>query len=253
MFYVLSKTLGLLTHPLVLCLLLLVAAVIWRRMARVASALVLLAGLLLYSLSTPFVADLLIRPLEQPYANPQTPARVDCILVLGGATCMASARDGQVELGGAGDRLVQGVLLTRRFPKARLLLSGGESSLTPTGLREAPALARLARQLGVAPGRIMVEERSRNTRENAVEVKPMLGKLQGGSVLLVTSGFHMTRALGCFHRVGLKPTPYAVDFRSRAAGRDPLIFAPSTEALDNSRTAIREYVGLVAYRLRGYI
>jgi uncharacterized SAM-binding protein YcdF (DUF218 family) len=252
MFYVLSKVLGLLTQPVVLCLLLLAAALIWRRAKRVATGLVVAAGLLLYLLSTPVVADLLMHSLERPYEHPRLPSRVDAIVVLGGATCQDAARGGQVELGAAADRLVQGVLLAKRYPKAPLILSGGESSLLPTGLTEAPALAKVAGQLGVPARQMKLDEHSRNTRENAVECKKLLGPLTGGSVVLITSGFHMARSLACFRRVGLKPTPYAVDFRSRARGRDPFRLVPSTEALDNSRSAIREYVGHVAYRVKGY-
>jgi len=254
MFFTLSKTLGGLCRPLTITLLLLVGVLILRkRRPRLASGLLWTALIVLYTLSTRPVADLLLLPLEAPYEHPAEPESADAIVVLGGSLDLNRSTAEAIELNGAGDRFLQGLVLAEKHPDAVLLFSGGTASLFDRSKREATMLQAWAERFGVPADRIRAEIRSRNTRENAVESKQILDAEGRHSVLLVTSAFHMKRSLGCFRRIGLSPTPHAVDFRNHFGVYGVMSVVPAVEHLSNSTHAIREYVGLVAYRLKGYI
>jgi len=113
----------------------------------------------------------------------------------------------------------------------------------------------LARQLeswGIAPDRLIIEDRSRNTRENAVESARILRERGWPRALLVTSAFHMPRALGCFRAVGLDVDTLAVDLRSDNTPKTLADLLPRTKSLHTSAAALRELAGRVIYRLRGY-
>jgi uncharacterized SAM-binding protein YcdF (DUF218 family) len=104
--------------------------------------------------------------------------------------------------------------------------------------------------LGVAPDRVLVEDRSRNTYENAVMSHDLVQPKAGETWLLLTSAWHMPRAVGCFRHTGWEVLPYPVDYRTEARPRLELLLAPHLELLD---LAAKEWVGLAAYRLLGRI
>lgn len=174
------------------------------------------------------------------------------IILLGGAVnTHISADRGQPALNDAGERVTAAAELARRFPDARVLLSGGASDLT---LGEPVTESAVARDiligLGIVPQRIELEENSRNTCENA-EQSLLLAKPRSGELwLLVTSASHMPRAMACFRAAGFAVLPYPVDFRSRRAdSREPTAsIAIGLQALD---LAAHEWIGLISYRLLG--
>jgi uncharacterized SAM-binding protein YcdF (DUF218 family) len=137
--------------------------------------------------------------------------------MLGGAVdTHITAERGQATLNEAGERVTTMAELSRRFPQARLLLSGGANHvLTSQPVTESAVARDLLIGLGVDPARIEMEERSRDTCENA-EQGMMLAKPQPGEQwLLVTSASHMPRAVACFRAAGFPIIPYPVDFRTR--------------------------------------
>jgi len=257
MFFTLSKTLGLLFYPLPVVLLLFVVFFALRnRRPRLAWGLFWTALLLLYALSTKPVSDLLLVPLERPFEQHAGPStyRADAIVVLGGSLDLARSTADRLELGPAGDRLLEGVLLAKALPGAALIFSGGTGSLFETPQREAELLRGSAIALGIAPARVRAENRSRNTRENAVECKRILDELGARTAILVTSGHHMRRALGCFRKVGVDAIPYAVDSRNHRGGPyGVFVVFPEPYCLDDSTKALKEYVGLVVYKMKGDI
>ena len=107
--------------------------------------------------------------------------------------------------------------LARRYPNTRILFSGGNSALMNGGSAEAEFAARLLESLGVERSRITLEDRSRNTVENAVFSKALIQPKSGDRWLLVTSAYHMPRAIGVFRKGGLSGRTYPVDRRTRAA------------------------------------
>jgi uncharacterized SAM-binding protein YcdF (DUF218 family) len=196
------------------------------------------------------IGDWIAAPLEARFPVPSFPAHIDGIVVLGGAVnAELTKAHGDVALNAAAARVVQAFILARRHPEAKLLLSGGDGSIFPLpGEREADTTRRLMIELGIAPERILVEDRSRNTYENALFSRALAEPKPAETWVLVTSALHMPRAVGCFRRLGWNVLPYPVDFRTVPhPGLDFLLAGH----LDLVELAAKEWVGLVAYRLLG--
>ena len=253
MFFVLSKTLGIFCFPLpVVFLLLLLSAVFRKRRPKLGWALFWVGLGMLYLFSTAPVRDLLMGGLEAPFRDPALPPATDAIVVLGGCADLALSTTERLVLSSSADRFVEGVALTRRFPDAVLIFSGGTGSVHDQTRKEAPLLAAGAMRLGVPQDRIIPEPNSRNTYEIAVETKRILEQRHLRSFVLVTSASHMKRALGCFRKVGLEPIPDAVDFRGHVGGYTLWSLIPDVGNLEQAHMALKEYAGLAVYRVKGY-
>jgi uncharacterized SAM-binding protein YcdF (DUF218 family) len=119
---------------------------------------------------------------------------------------------------------------------------------------EAGSLRTLLRLAGVPDADILLDERSRNTRENALFTKELLAKYPTiKSLILVTSAFHERRALGCFAQVGLHPQPFPADFRTSDRNWTPAYWLlPSANALSDWSLLLHEFSGWVVYKVVGY-
>jgi uncharacterized SAM-binding protein YcdF (DUF218 family) len=139
--------------------------------------------------------------------------------------------------------------LAQRHPAARILLSGGASGVIVDDPISESAIAKsLLVAMGVASGRIELEERSRTTCENARQSAELIKPTDGQMWLLVTSASHMPRAVACFRAVGVNVTPFPVDYRTRDA-RWP--FVSIAKGLNMIDLAAHEWTGLVSYRILG--
>lgn len=194
---------------------------------------------------------LLLYPLETRFP-PWDAARgaPDGIIVLGGAVDadLSAAHGGPVVRNGA-DRMFAAAGLARRYPNARIVFTGGSANLLSNDAREADYAAALLEHLGIAKERVIMERRSRNTYENAVFTKALVAPKPGERWLLVTSAYHMPRSVGLFRRAGFLVEPYPVDWRIGAR-----VFAfenVSADGLFRTDIAVREWLGLLAYRLSG--
>jgi uncharacterized SAM-binding protein YcdF (DUF218 family) len=253
-FLALSKVLDLFLAP-VTWTLLLGAAALWQlrvrpRLARWALALAL-AVLAAFSLQPVSVA--LHAALERrasPTFRPEPP--YDVVIVLGGilADHAWDPRE-PAELGPAADRIVRAAALLRAGEARAVLLSGGNVFPVAGKPPEAELLAGLLRAEGIGAERIVVEGRSRNTRENAVESAAVVASHpEWKRILLLTSAWHAPRALGCFHAVGLHPDLLTVDHRARTPAHTSWV--PRATALSDSTDALRELAGNLVYHLVGY-
>jgi uncharacterized SAM-binding protein YcdF (DUF218 family) len=206
-------------------------------------------GFYLVVLATP-VSQWMLIPLEERFARPAaTPARVDGVVVLGGAVdqTITEAR-GIPALNGAAERMTEPVALARRYPEARLVFTGGQGSLVHGEQTEADVARALWIAMGVPPGRLTFEEASRNTHQNAVLTRRLVEPRPGETWLLVTSASHMPRAVGVFRHAGWNVVPWPVNYRtgrSLAAWYD----APFPDRLGQFEIALKEWLGLIAYRL----
>jgi uncharacterized SAM-binding protein YcdF (DUF218 family) len=191
-----------------------------------------------------------LEPLEDRFAAiTDLPQEVDGIVVLGGSVSLEiSEKRRQVAFGGYGERLTAFVTLARHYPDARLMFTGGSGALTLTGFREADVAKRLLSELGMDVSRVIFERESRNTHDNAVFAQRLARPKDGETWLLVTSAFHMPRAVGCFRKAGWDVVPYPVDYGTTGESGFSLGFdlAGGLNALND---AVHEYVGLVAYYL----
>lgn len=251
MFFTISKILTPFSYPLPLALLALLVAWLLRD-RRAGRALFWITLAVLYALSTRPVADLLLLPLERPFEGIARPAQADAIVVLGGFSSLRLSTPERLELHGNADRFVEGVVLARELPGAVLIFSGGSGDLLYQEASEAPLAKAYATRLGIPEPRMRAEDTSRNTHENAVESARIVREEGLDTVVLITSAMHMKRALACFHHVGLDPIPYPVDFLNNFPHYSILSLAPSAGNLSDATVALKEYVGLLMYRLKGY-
>ena len=218
-----------------------------RRIGRAGAALAALFVLLSAATSLP---DRLLAPLENRFPPPASlPARIDGIVVLGGAIDeLVSEARGQVALTEGAARLTEALALARRYPAARVLFTGGSGRLFPGKLTEAALAARFFASLGLEPARVTLEDSSRNTYENVLFSKRLVEPKPGERWLVVTSAAHMPRAIGVFRRAGWEAIPYPVDYRTTGNGSSSRGF-DLPGSLDIIDDAAKEWMGLVVYRL----
>lgn len=262
MFVFLSKFLPLLIFPLGLIASLLLIALIWRR-GRWAA--IFLALVILWLSSSRYAAYALIRSLESQYQLPAGTLRADAIVVLGGGTRSGDPPRPMTEVNEAGDRLLYGAKLYQDGAADVVLVTGGSIEwLTPEGIGpEANDMSALMELLGVPRRALWQEAKSRNTYENALYSRQMLSEAGMDSIILVTSAMHMPRSVPLFEAQGLSVVPAPTDFLVSDAEWQhlwrggPTVTAinllPNVEYLTYTTRALKEYVGLLVYGLRGWL
>ena len=252
MFFWLSKIFWLFAAPSSLLLLLVTASLIclllqWRKAA---ARLGLAAGMLFLLVGIFPVQNILLRHLENQYPRTGWPARVDGVLILGGGLDWRVLQSRGVpapELSVA--RLISGHDVARRYPDAKVIFAGGSSTLGAAGLSEADGARHYFGQMGMAPGRLRVEQRSRNTYENILFAQRIAKPKIGEVWLLATSASHMPRAMGVARKLGWAIQPWPTDYLTTPTGING--FFEYARNLDRMDLAVREYLGLLVYRLTG--
>lgn len=199
------------------------------------------------------VGALALAPLENRYPVPNVTTPPTGIILLGGAVDIHLAADRkEVSMNEAGERLTTTAMLAYRFPAARIFLSGGFGHL---GSEPNPSESAVARQfltgVGISADRIGMDEKSRTTCENAEESAKALAPKPGETWLLVTSAWHMPRAVACFKAQNFPVIPYPVDFRTLGTEHWRLVNKASTDGFDDIDTAFHEWIGLFGYWLTG--
>lgn len=219
-----------------------------RRTARV---ILLPTTALLIALTFLPVRGWLLGPLEDRFPAPQTlPNHVDGVIVLGGSIdAELSEQRHQPAISGSGERLLALADLSRRYPDAKLVFTGGSASLFDDHAREADIARDVFTEMGVPVDRVIYERESRNTYENALFSKALLHPEPGQVWLLVTSAYHMPRSVGIFRKVGWPVTAYPVDYGVPPGGGP----APNNflDGLEGAHWALREWFGLVFYYAAG--
>jgi uncharacterized SAM-binding protein YcdF (DUF218 family) len=191
--------------------------------------------------------------LEQRFPRPSAlPDRIDGILVIGGAVDpRLSLAYGETVFGSSVARVLAGVALARHHPEAKLALIGGEGDFFPVGFAESRATSSFVIEEGIPAARIVLEEQSRSTHENAIYAKDLIRPKPSEKWILVTSAYHMPRAVASFRAVDWQVIPYPVDFRV-----DPSTGLRANfnllDGLSAATVAGKEWAGLVGYRLMGW-
>jgi uncharacterized SAM-binding protein YcdF (DUF218 family) len=255
MFFTLSKTLGFFAAPsnLLISIGVLGLLLLCTRFTRLASWLIVTSLVLLAVAGLSPLGNALILPLEQRFP-PWDPSHgaPDGIVVLGGAISSGvSAARGGTALDEAAERVTATAELARRYPNARIIFSGGNGSLIDDEGPEAPYAVRQLVALGVDHDRITAEEQSRNTLENAAYSRLLANPKPGERWLLVTSAYHMPRAMAAYRAVGFAVEAYPVDWRTRGPADLIRPFPSLGEGLRRTDTAAREWIGLFVYRITG--
>lgn len=257
MFFVLSKLLDVLLSPYTWGLSFLALAVPWRRPRRPmrwkrrrAVGIAGLVVLVVFSLDP--VANRLQYRLEHTTPSTYRPdVTYDAVILLGGLGDERVAMEtGQPAFNDNVERLIATHRLLADGRARFAIVSGGAENPEFAEHSEARVLARQIAAWGVDPSRVILEDQARNTRENAVYSQRITNERGFEKVLIVTSAFHMPRAVECFEAVGMKVDWLAVDFRASRPGAGSWI--PRAGHLAQSTAMLREMAGLWIYRFQGY-
>ena len=252
MFFLLSKFLNWFVYPLSLLFLGLFVILVFyrRRYTRWGLAFVLL---LLYGMSTMITVQPLMRWLEGSRPSPELHQHYDVAIVLTGMVALRRSRPGHLEFNEHVERILEGISLVKRGIADKLLIAGGSGDPFDRRLSEARVLRTFALEFGLRDEQVLLEEVSRNTYESAVNATRIIRAGHYRQLVLITSAAHMYRAAATFHKQGLFPQPYPVDFQTNGGGIHLFDFLPSVRALDVMTDVVHELIGLVMYRLQGYI
>ena len=254
MFFLLSKTLDFVLLPTVWLLALLVAALLARPERR-RRWLVAALALTVLSTNVMLTNELLLAWEPAPVALAALPRRADAAVLLTGITAVNKSPHDRVYLGSGADRLTSALWLYRAGRVRRILIAGGSGAVVAKAHTEAHDLATLLRLAGVPNSAIILEDKSRNTRENALFTRQLLaGAPELDTLILITSAFHQRRALGCFEKVGLRPIAFPAGYRSADRRATPDYWlVPNADALENFSLLVHEVAGWLTYKALGYL
>jgi uncharacterized SAM-binding protein YcdF (DUF218 family) len=263
MFLYLSKLLPLLVYPLGFGLILLVLALLLRKRLAWRTTLEMLALLILLLFSNQWVSHRLAQSLEWRYLPPESWPQQAVVVVLGGSTRPHQYPRMQTEISEAGDRLLFGARLYQDGVATSLVVTGGSIEWLGSSISEAAGMRELLLLMGVPDEAIVLEDRAQNTYDNAVFTREILAPQGVDSIVLVTSAMHMPRSVGLFEKQGFVVLPAPVDYmvthgdpgsvRRPDLGERLLHLLPSVEYLELSTRALREYIGLMVYGMRGWL
>lgn len=263
MFLFLSKLIPLFFYPLGLVCILMIAALvlIWKR-PKIAASTIFIALLIILFASNGWVSTWLVKSLEWQNLTLTEIAKAEAIVILGGATKSAFPPRPSVDLSEESDRVFYGAQLYREGKAPLVIASGGRIEWRGSGTPESQDMALILQTLGVPKSAILQDPSSLNTYENAVNVKQILKQQGINNILLVTSAMHMPRSLLIFKRQGIEAIPAPTDFQVTSGDTQELSntgyaialnLLPETGRLDKTTRALKEYIGIVVYRLKGWI
>lgn len=262
MFLFLSKLLPPLVYPLSLACLLLGLALLLRRRRWVA-ALMLAALALLWLGGNRWVAYSLVRSLEWQYLPPAGAPQADAIVLLGGGTRSGAYPRPLPEVNEGGDRLIYAAWLYREGRAPLVVATGGGLSWRGPLMPEADSMQSLLTFMGVPSAAIEEEQQAQNTHENAVYTRQLLEPRGIRRILLVTSALHMPRSVRLFQRQGFEVIAAPADFRVSTGDWASLTYPdlrnqliqlwPDAEYLLWTTDALKEYIGILVYSLRGWM
>ena len=256
MFYFLSKVFSFLLMPLGLLTILLLVAILTKNHARRRKAL-LAAVVLLLVTGNGFISNEVSLWWEIPPVTLPAPARPRIGVVLtGGMMKVDGEPRNRIYLGDQADRMGQALLLYKAGQIQKILISGGIGGIFRSDVANEGQLTRQFLLLAGVPAQdVLLENRSRNTHENALFSAPILQKrFNGYEYVLITSAWHMRRAIGCFEKQDIAVTPYPAAFFGGPREFAPNhLLLPSEKALFNSYWLIHELVGYTVYWVAGYL
>jgi uncharacterized SAM-binding protein YcdF (DUF218 family) len=263
MFLFLSKLIPVFFYPIgLICLLLIIAlGLLWRKSKRT-PAVISTALLIIFLSSNSWTSHWLVQSLEWQNIPPSELPTADAIVVLGGGTRSAAYPRPDVDFTDAGDRVWYGANLYRAGKAPKIIVSGGRIDWQGNGSPEAEDLTKLLIKMGVPKTDIIPEGKALNTRDNAVYTKEILQQNNFLKILLVTSAMHMPRSMAIFKKLDINAIAAPTDYRISQLEIDQpslqlesaiLALLPNEEDLSLTTSAIREYIGILVYKLKGWL
>jgi uncharacterized SAM-binding protein YcdF (DUF218 family) len=256
MFFIISKLLSFLIQPITW----LISTMGWGFMTKNAvKKRKILRGLFwgIVVLTNPFLMNQTYRFYETP-AVPMASLRdtFDVGIVLGGFSTFDVPANDRLNFNFAGNRLLDALVLYKKGLIRKILITGGDGDLLGDESLEADAAAPFLEVMGVRKEDILLENRARNTHENALFSKQLLEnhQINTSKILLITSAYHMPRAAACFRKVGLDALPFPAHFIGEKPSWETTYWIfPNSKAIFYWKEIIKEWFGCVAYALKGYI
>jgi len=254
MFFYLSKILMFLISPLVWIFSLLAYGLITKNKTR-KKWLLILSAVFFYIFSNAFIVDELFRWWEVPAIKQEAITKPYDYGILLGGMISYDVQFKRINFSHSTDRLLQTIELYHLKKIKKIVISSGSGSILNQNEKEATLLKEYLVNTGIPEGDIISEAESKNTRENAINTAELLkDSLNGKNCLLITSAFHMKRALGCFQKAGIAVDPYSTD---RYSGRRKFVLdhllIPNSGALVQWSLFIHETIGYLTYKLMGYL
>jgi uncharacterized SAM-binding protein YcdF (DUF218 family) len=203
--------------------------------------------ILLYGCATPLCSNPLVHLLENRYQPPKQ-IHGDIIVMLGGGATLDTPNlhsKGHLS-GAAANRLLTCIQLYHQL-QVPIIISGGQVYKT-TGVESEIAKSILL-DVGIPNDQIIIENKSLNTTQNATYTHVILDRLKYRQPILVTSAFHMPRAVTQFQKVGVRVIPYPTDYYTNV--KQDFTFTkliPSSEGLSEFSLALKEYIGLMVIK-----
>lgn len=264
MFIFLSKFLPLFIYPLGLACVFMLAAVLFWRKRNFAKVLLVSALAILFIGGNRYLANSMAKSLEWQYDTLNSTQSMDVIIVLGGATEPGIAPRPMTEINAAGDRILYAAKLYHDHPNAKVLLSGGDidfldhSDSTPAG-----DMAAIMEMMGVPESALILQDQSQNTYEDALFSCEKIKGAGYKNVVLVTSAMHMPRSVKLFEKQGCPVLPAPTDFSiTETAWQQTwhptfegflINLMPSYSNMSQITKAMKEYIGMYVYHLRGWL
>lgn len=252
MFFFLSKTAYFLFMPLGWILILWILSMFlrnptWKKHLRIA------AFVMLVFFSNPFFANEVIGWWERsPREFSSLRPAYDYGVILTGVADNTRQPNDRVYFNKGADRVTHSVQLYKMGKLRKVLVSGGTGAFRTPPILESDNLKRALVMMGVPDSSILIENRSKNTYQSAINSKEII-KEPEASLLLVTSGFHMRRAEACFRKAGFNVDTFPADFHHSPRSFAPNVWIPNPGAIQKWTIVFHEILGMLAYRIMGYI
>lgn len=245
MFFVLSKLLLFLLSPVYWIVLFAVVAYFTKRQG-LKKTFSILALVTFIIFSSPILIDQFARWWDVPRTVLPEDKTFSCAILLGGFS--SEDYNGDEYFNGTSDRFIQAVKLKSNGTVSHVLVTGGSSKLLPTDFREGDWVAMQLAEFKFADTSIIKENRSRNSFENAVYSKQILDSLQlPPPYILVTSAFHMRRALFIYRRMGVDVIPYPANYFAGMSRLEIKDILPNLGVLGTWEMYLKELAGYAVY------
>ncbi len=253
MFFIISKVLDFLLSPVIWVIFLLLMGL---RNKPGSKRMLVAASVILLMTTNPFISNLAVSLWEVPaYSHTRINAPYEVGVLLGGGINMYDEELQRPMYSQSVDRILQTIGLYKEGKIKKILVSGGSGLVLNQSFSESDVTKKVFLDAGIPESDIIIENKSRNTHENAVETSKLLNELNINSTpLLITSAFHMRRSLACFNKAGLKVIPYPTDIKSGNNSFTPdRIIIPDASCISGWRMLFKEWIGILVYKMKGYV